>query len=297
MINRNGSGIACALGAATLYGLVPNVVRGAYNNGVPAIESIFARTCLVAVCFAVLAILKGDSFRIPRQAWPSFLGQTLATLVVSIGYLASVQFIPVGLAVIIFYTFPVIVMLAAPLVEGHSPGILRTLIAIFAFAGLALSVGPSFDSLDIRGILLAAAAAFGCALQCFSGRAISNYMTPAVFGSLVHAIIWVPILLIALWAGNGTLAIFPGGSANSTGLAFVAASGVVYVISYMFHMLSVRFAPASVVAPFFNMEPIVATVIAAFFLGERLALNQYAGGGMVLAALAASSFIDQRKPA
>lgn len=295
MIRRTGHGISCALGAAALYGIVPNAVRGAFVNGVPPVESTFFRTSLIAVMFAILAVLRGEKFHMPRAALPSFAGQAIATLVISVGYLASVQFIPVGLAVIIFFTFPVLIMLAAPIVEGHSPGSLRVLIAVFAFAGLAVSVGPSFDTLDIRGILLAAAAALFCTLQFFSGRSISRYMTPSVFGGLVHLAIWPATLVIALYAGGGTINFSPGGTASGLGLTFMAGVGLLYVVAYLVHMLSLRFAPASAVAPYFNLEPIVATVVAALLLGERMALNQYAGGGMVLAALAAASFVGTRK--
>ncbi|WP_373502500.1 DMT family transporter [Aestuariivirga sp.] len=295
MINRTGLGIACALGAAALYGLVPNFTRGAFVNGVPSMESTLFRTYVIAIIFAMVAVVQGKRFAIPRAAWPSFAGQSLATIFVSIGYLVSVQFIPVGLAVIIFYLFPVLVMLAAPLVEGRNPGLPRILISIVAFAGLAIVIGPSFDSLDIRGILLAALAAIGAALQFFSGRAISRYLTPSVFGSLVHIAILPPMLAIALYTGGGTIQIFPGGTATSAGLAFMAGLGAVYVFGYMGQMLSLRFAPASTVAPFYNLEPVVTTGIAAAFLGERLQANQYAGGGLVLAALVASSLIGRWK--
>ena len=295
MTKRTELGIACALSAATLYGIVPNFARGAFVNGVPAVEVTFLRTSLVAVFFAILAITRNDSFRVPRAAVSSLAGQATATLVVSVGYIASVQFIPVGLAVIIFFTFPVLIMLAAPLVEGDSPSARRAAIAVFAFAGLAIAVGPSFESLDLRGILLAAAAAAFCALQFFSGRALSTHMSPPAFGSLVHIIIWPATLLIALYAGGGTLKLFSGGTATGFGYAFSFGVGGLYVMSYLTQMLSLRFAPASIVAPYFNLEPIVATLAAALFLDERLAVNQYAGGGMILAALLASSIVGLRK--
>lgn len=295
MINRAGWGIACALAAAALYGLVPNFVRAAYVNGVPPIESTLFRTFVIAIVFAVIAVAQGMRFTIPRAAVPSFIGQAVSTLFVSVAYLGSVQFIPVGLAVIIFFLFPVIIMLMAPLVEGRNPGLIRLLIALLAFGGLAVAVGPSFESLDMRGILLAALGAAGAAAQFFSGRAISHYMTPAVFGSLVHIVILPPILAIALFAGSGSLRFFPGGTAMSTGLLFMSGVGVVYVFAYMVQMLSLRFAPASTVAPFYNLEPVVTTAIAATILGERLQTNQYAGGGLVLAALVASSLIGRQK--
>ena len=295
MINRAGWGIACALGAAALYGLVPNFVRAAYENGIPPIESTLFRTFVIAVVFAVIAVAQGQRLTVPRPAFPSFIGQSVSTFFVSVAYLGSVQFIPVGLAVIIFFLFPVLIMLLAPLVEGRNPGILRVLIAFLAFCGLAIAVGPSFDSLDIRSILLAGLGAAGAALQFFSGRSISRYMAPASFGSLVHLAIFPPILLIALYAGSGTLRFFPGGPGTMEGLMFLSGVGAVYVVAYMVQMLSLRFAPASTVAPFFNLEPVVTTAIAATILGERLQINQYAGGGLVLAALVASSFIGRWK--
>jgi len=39
---------------------------------------------------------------------------------------------------------------------------------------------------------------------------------------------------------------------------------------------------------------VVTTAIAAAILGERLQINQYAGGGLVLAALVASSLIGRQ---
>ena len=75
----------------------------------------------------------------------------------------------------------------------------------------------------------------------------------------------------------------------------MGALGAIYVVAYLVQMLSLRFAPASTVAPFYNLEPVVTTAIAATILGERLQINQYVGGGLVLAALMVSSMADKRK--
>ena len=42
----------------------------------------------------------------------------------------------------------------------------------------------------------------------------------------------------------------------------VALVSFTYLGGYFFHMSSVRAAPSSVVAPYFNLEPIVSTLIA-----------------------------------
>lgn len=292
-MNRAGLGIASAILSAAFYGFVPICVRTAYLNGIPPIESTLSRTIFVAIAFALIALLLGEKLTIPKAAWPSFLGQCLGTLLVSIAYLASVQFIPVGLAVIIFYLSPVLIMLAAPIVEKRAPDLLRIVIAVVAFCGLAFAVGPSFDHLHIRGIALAFVAAIGYALQFFTGRALSRHVPPSAFGSLVHVAILLPILAIALYLGSGTLHVLPCGGTTTTGLWALAALAGVYLVAYLVQMLSLRFAPASTVAPFFNVEPVVTTLVAATVLSERMEMNQYVGGAIVLAALAASSLIGR----
>jgi drug/metabolite transporter (DMT)-like permease len=297
LLHRAGLGIACAPGAAAFYGLLPNFARAAYENGVPAVETSFFRTSLVAIVLAVAAVARGESFALSRKALPIFAAQALATVTISVCYLVSIQYIAVGLAVIIFFTFPVLILLLAPMIEGHSPGWFRIAIAAFAFLGLAIAVGPSFEQLDWRGISLAAAAAGACVLQFFSGRSLSRFMTPFAFGSLVHIAIWPITFLIVLWFGGGTIAFFPGGPVTGLGYAFLFAAAAIYCLTYFAHMQSLRFAPASVVSPFFNLEPVATTLVAATLLGERLALDQYAGGAMVLAALVTSSLLDWRKTA
>ncbi len=186
-------------------------------------------------------------------------------------------------------------MLVAPIIEGRSPGLWRILTAVLAFAGLVVAIGPSFGALDLRGVGLAALASLGGVAQFFTGRAISRFMTPAVFGSLVHLVILPAVLLIALQVGSGQLEMLPGGGATIAGYYFLIGVAAVYVVAYMLQMLSLRFAPASTVAPYFNLEPIVTTACAGLLFGERLTINQYAGGGIVLAALVISSLLASRE--
>ena len=287
-------GILCALCAACLYGLMPNFVRAAYLGGIPAAESTFVRTTVIALVLGVAASLRGESFRISRSALPAFAAQAGATFVISVSYLMSVQYIPVGLAVVIFFTFPVFIMLASPLVEGHAPSVKAILVALLAFAGLALALGPSFTALDIRGLLLAAAASAGAVLQFYSGRELSRHMTAAAFASLVHAAIWPATLVVALVVSSGHLQVLPGGTATAGALMFLGAAALIYVAGYLLQMLSLRFAPASVVAPFYNMEPIVTMMVAGLLLGERLTIAQYAGGGLVLVALVLANKVVSR---
>jgi drug/metabolite transporter (DMT)-like permease len=295
---RRTTGIVLALAAASFYGNVPVLARFAFQAGIPAIESIALRTFAVAVVMAIVGIVIGVRFHVSRAALPSFMGQVLATFAVSVCYLVSVQFIPVSLAVIIFFTFPVIVVVLSPVIEGHRPSWPVLGIALFALFGLYLSIfgfaGPfdaSSQALDSRGLLLAAGASLGCALQFFTGRKLSAHMQPAAFASLVHLVILPFIIVVALVMGAGHVQAVEQTDIGLTGYLAMLGVSLAYLGGYFCHMSSLKEARASVVVPFFNFEPVVSTVMAGVLLRETLAANQYLGGAIVLASLILCSFI------
>lgn len=289
------TGIVLALSAAVVYGAVPNYARLAFLNGVPALETVFYRTTAVALILGIVALARGESFRLTRHSWPSFVFQCLATLMVSACYLASVQFLPVTLSVIIFYLFPVLIVLAAPVAEGHFPGPARLGVALLGFAGLVIAIGPAFESVSVPGVMLAFLGAVGCMLQFFSGRMLSRHLAPAAFGSMVHLAIWPVMLGLAHHFGGNTLALIDGQSLLGPHAGFaVAVVCMAYLGGYFCHMSSVRAAPSSVVAPYFNLEPIISTALAVFVLGEAMTVNQWAGGAMVFAALVVAGFLPQK---
>ncbi len=274
-----------ALVASLFYGNVPIFARLAFVHGIPALESVLARTVLISILLGGLALVRRESLSLPVQARKAFLLQALATLIVSSCYLASVQFIPVAISVIIFFAAPIIVLLLSPAIEGHAPGWPRILVGLIGFFGLYLAIGPNSVSLNPIGLALASVAAFGYALQFFSGRMLSQYLQPAAFGSLIHLAILPVVLVITLVVGQGYFAVAQPEILASTAVVFAAGVCIAYAFGYLFHMSSLSAAPASVVAPFFNLEPIVTLAISVIVLGEKLTMTQYAGALTVLAAL------------
>ena len=78
-----------------------------------------------------------------------------STAILSVTYLASVVFIPVSLAVIIFYTFPILILAITVISGRERAGATRWLIVAGVFTGLILVIGPEFSTLDWRGVALA----------------------------------------------------------------------------------------------------------------------------------------------
>jgi drug/metabolite transporter (DMT)-like permease len=242
---------------------------------------------------AVAAILAGGQVNLSAAARRPLLIQTLATLAVSACYIGSLQFITVGLSVLIFFTFPVMVVLASPLVEGRRLSLPHALLALVAFAGLAIAIGPSFESLSGWGILLAALAAVGCAAQSISGRSLSHHMDPLVFGSMVHSLILPIVVTLAVATNHGRFELLqPSQPWIVVGSAL--AMGLAYCAGYFCQMSAVKAAPASIVIPYFNLEPVMSTLIATLFLKEALSPLHLAGAVLVVGSLFAMNLLDRQ---
>ncbi len=289
-------GIAFALLAASFYGLVPNVTRLTYQQGIPALESAVIRTAMVAVVLGCVALFWKQRFTIEKSARLPLLMQALATALVSSCYIASVQFIPVGVAVMVFFTFPVLIALAAPIIEGHKISWALLGLTLLAFAGLAIGIGLDFAGLNVVGLVLAALAACGCAVQFFSGRMLAGKIMPAPLGSLVHFAVFPIVTIAMVLSGDGEMKLLL--PSTTPLLAFVVVIvGLCYCAAYFCQMSSVAHAPASVVAPYFNLEPVLTTVIAVLLLGETMTLTRLIGAAMILSALVGTSLLTMKEQA
>jgi drug/metabolite transporter (DMT)-like permease len=290
-------GVAAALAAGLCYGSVPVLARMAYLNGVPAPETVAVRTFAVAVILMVVVAWRAESLTLPRQLWPALAMQCLATFFVSTCYLAAVQFIPVGLAVIVFFTFPVLIVLAAPVLEGQRLNGFRMLCCVLAFIGLVIAVAQDFDQLDARAVLglaLAGLAALGIVAQFHSGRELGSALSPIAIGGLVHAVI-LPFVVGVLLATKGDqIALLPGSGVATAGLLAALGVALFYLAGYVMQMTSVRLAPSSHVAPFFNIEPVISTGLAVVVLGEVMGVQQYAGGALILGAIVVMTVFAKR---
>ena len=287
-------GILFALAAGVVYGLAPPFTRLAFVNGVPPIETAFWRASALVAIVGVIALVRGWRLSVPREARVPLGLMILSTASISIGYLGAVQFIPVALTVIVFFTFPVLILLMSPLVEGSRIPLVQLAIGALAFAGLLIAIGPGSGGADLRGLALAGLAAAGAATQFFAGRAISGRMDTLQFGLLTHLAIIPIVALVIVLLGGEFRSVFDPAAITGTGYLALSLVALSYGAGFFCQMFALKSAPASAVAPYFNIEPITSVAVASLILSEPPASRELAGGALVLAALIAAGLA--RKP-
>ncbi len=282
-------GIAAALASATAYGINIVYARMATQQGVSAADLVFLRVFLMLGAVAIVVALRGRSLAIPPAGRKAVVALGIASAGVGLAYFFAVSFVPIGIAAIIFYTFPLLILLASPFVEGGRLTLHRLVVFALAFTGLAIAIGPGLGAIDIRGIALAALASTLAAWQFFMAARAGRHVPPAVLMFWAHVVI-MPIA--------GAAALLLGGiSWGTIGSAWFASAMTVagYLVGFALQMVAARRAPAALIGLVFCLEPVVAILFAGLILGETLGSAQMMGSLLVLAALVASSLAELKR--
>lgn len=279
------TGTVFALIGAGLYGANIPAARASSQAGMPGAELIFYRALILIPVLAAVALAMRQSLHLAASERGTVIRLALSAGLTATFYLSALDHLTVPLTVVIFYTFPLLVMVISNRIEGRRLEHKQIGIFAVAFVGLMLAVGPSFDQLNVRGVAYALIAACACAAMfILAGR---------VEGPPVRTMFWTqvgqgPIALTFSLINGGPV---PLSTFLNAPVAISIAMGA-YAIAFIFQLLASQRISASRAGLLFLFEPVTAMVIAGFFLGETLAPIQILGVALILSALAAEVLLD-----
>ncbi len=285
------SGIARTVAVGRLLGLLAAIVLGlnttfarlAYDAGSNPATVLGGRFLACTLTIGIAVILLGRPTVIPRGSRLPMLSVTAIWFLGPTCYLSSVVFIPVGLAALIFYTFPLIVAAISHFQEGARLGPMRVGAFLLAFTGLVIALSPSLSDLDWRGTTLASFAAVTTAVTFILARRLVSELGVFTFTMYVSAGSVILIMGVILLVGGVAL---PQNTSGWTGLSGAALGFVVGILA-MF--TAIKFVGSAVTAMLLNLEPLISILAAAIVLGERLTMLQFTGAIMVVSALILST--------
>lgn len=282
-------GLLFALCSATFYGLNIVYARVAALAGTSGSALVLYRVFLMLALIGIAVVAMRRSLAVPREERGTMLLLGVATTLVGICYLSSVAYIPVTVAAVVFYTFPILIVLTSPFVEGTrlTPTLLG--IAAMAFLGVMMVVGSAVGDLDWRGLALACAASVATAVQFFAG---ARCRRTGIFAKVfwIHVLVLPTAALIGFAAGQIT----PPSALAAAPFAVAMTIGG-YVFGIMLQFLALGRITAVAAGIIYCMEPVVAAAASVVLLDETLSPPQMLGGILVLCAIIANVLMEQRR--
>ena len=260
------------------------IAKTAFNAGVePAVLAEWRVLFGFLAFLAIVAAWRPAELRIRRADVPLFLAFGVVGLAgVSLVFYLAIQRIPIGVALVIEYTGPILLLVWAR-VGGRRVGGRLWLAAALALAGCFFAAGAydaALRELNAVGLALAAADAVIFALYfALAERLQTRYATSTV-------LVWGFGSALVGWSVVRPLWTLPWTTTPPQVYALLAAVVVIAtLIPFALTLGAIRFIPAARVGLASTFEPVVAAAAAWVLLGERLELLQLAGGAVVIAAI------------
>jgi drug/metabolite transporter (DMT)-like permease len=271
--------ITPALVAAVTFGSVSVAAKVAFVAGADVATFLAFRGALGAALLWLWLRARPAIRRFTRRE----LGVALLVGVLSAANVytifRAIEIIPVPVAVLTYFIYPLLTGLAAPLAGLERLSARGLVAALVAFGGLALMIGAHAGELAAAGIVLAAVSgAFRAAmllvtrieLPAVDSRATTFYSTVA------STPLFVAMMLVA-----GAVHL-PAGAAGWSAFLWASVGGIVALLATF--VSAVRIGPFRT-ALVMNLEPVAAALLSVLVLGETLSGVQAVGAAIMIGAL------------
>lgn len=273
--------------SAIFFGIMPILALYAYKGGATVNTLLLLRFIIATALFFVYILAKKTRVDIKpvHFLFLFILGGIFYTLQ-STFYFSSVKYIPASLAVLIFYTYPVYVVLLSYFIDKEKlNGQILSSITL-SMAGLAMVIGTSFGTVNPQGVLLAICSALVYSCYTVLGSRVVKQLPAVVTSAFVS--LFAAISLLVMGLTNHSLKINLETQAWAAIAGIAVLSTVVSMFTYFRGLELVGSTKASIVS---MIEPLITIGFSILLFNETLSGNQLLGalavlGGAMLVVLA-----------
>lgn len=282
-------GSVLALTSSVTFSLNLALARLSYDSGANALAVNLVRTIFLSLCLFVFLKATGRPAALPRRERTRCLLLGLVWAVQMVGLLVAIAFIPVGLAVLTYYTYPLMIAVIAAALGHERPGAFSLALMVLAFAGLIVALQVPDGALDWRGVALALVSALSMAsVMMLSERFIHGRDSRVVTLHIMLGVLGVLILMVL--AGEE-----PSWPADLTGWLTVAGAAVFLALAITTLFMAIGLIGPLRTSMIDNGSPVWAILFAAILLGEMLSPLQLTGAAMVIAGIIGNQILHHRQ--
>ena len=278
-LSKNHVGILMVLVSSVCFAFVPNSAKIAMEEGSSLFFLIASRYAIGACFLLPVFFITRTSFRVPtRLIWRVVAAGFLALCLIAATYHA-VNFLDVGLVLLILYSFPLGVALISHLRGKERISQNQWICMTMVMVGLVIMIFDGQTKINLYGL---AVSFFG--LFCFVFFILqSNALAEDIGSSSLNFYLSISGLallafLFLLSPQSMSLAM----PASDKGVMAIFSNGFFYILSWVLFFEGSRIIGATRASLMACAEPLFAALLAMFFLGQILSIVEWIGFFTVL---------------
>jgi drug/metabolite transporter (DMT)-like permease len=274
------SGIAVMLASAASVGIGNAFIPVYYAAGgnAPTIMASRYIWCIL-ISLLVLFVLRRPLRLRTAQFLPALASGSLFGAG-AISVITAFVYIPVGVAILILFTFPTMTMLLQAIISRRWPGVVELLCLAAALAGVGLTIGLDEVSYDSRGIGLAMLGALAVTVAFIAGGRALDGTDSVVVSMFVALAALATALVFSAFSERGLILHLTEGGWSA--FAIVVLTSTIAFFGLMIGMKLVGTVPAAMMT---NLEVVFTMLFAAYLLAEPLTRAKLMGAAIVIGAV------------
>ena len=279
MKSQRPVGIVLALVSAGFFALANTLAGVAYKGGSNPFTLSATRFVLPAILLFLILLFSGKAIILARRPAITAAILGLLSVVYTFALLKAIELLPVTIAILIFYLFPILTAFILALFGAGRLTAKTIVSALIVFFGLSLALAAQFGELNLTGMLAGLVSAIGFAVVCSVSNRLMHDQDSRQVTLYLSAAATVAMIAIGFVVDDVRL---PVTTAGWSGFIF---SNVLYAGAIIGFYLSIAMVGAGAATFFLNLEPIVVVGAGYVFLGQVISPWQMVGVAIVVGAL------------
>jgi drug/metabolite transporter (DMT)-like permease len=276
----NPRAIVAAVVAVLLFGITVVIQGQLVRLEVTAFTSVGLRYVgSTVVCVLLLVVTRRSLAPVAGERVPAFLLGAVAYALQAILFYAALEHGSPGAVSLLFYTYPVLVLLIAVALRLKPWAWTAAISAVLSVAGAAvlISTGRSIV-IDPTGVVLALSSSVCVAVYLFANQRFLPRSSALVVSAWVSAGVATSTLLMSVVTGTQ-------GTVTSGAWLWLGISGVTTGVATALMYVALAHLGAPTTSVILSMQVVVAVAGSDLFLGEPITAGQLAGGMGILTAV------------
>ena len=274
-------GVILVIISSICFAFVPNSAKIALDEGTSLSFLLVSRYAIGVALLLPMMFLTKTKLAVPNYLAPKIIKASVLALGLIWATYHAVEFLDVGLVLIILYSFPIGVALISYFKREILINFQQIACMFLLLFGLWTMIYEEGVSVNLYGLVISFAG-----LICFIFFIVSASKIADTIGSTVLnfyiCLIGLSVLLAVILLHSGITMSVPK---TLKGILAVASNGVFFILSWVLYFKGAKFIGATRASFLACLEPLFAALLAIVLLGQLLSTKEWAGFFVILSSV------------
>ena len=274
-------GVILVIISSICFAFVPNSAKIALDEGTSLSFLLFSRYAIGVALLLPIMFLTKTKLAVPNYLAPRIIKASVLALGLIWATYHAVEFLDVGLVLIILYSFPIGVALISYFKREILINFQQIACMFLLLFGLWTMIYEEGVSVNLYGLVISFAG-----LICFIFFIVSASKIADTIGSTVLnfyiCLIGLSVLLAVILLHSGITMSVPK---TLKGILAVASNGVFFILSWVLYFKGAKFIGATRASFLACLEPLFAALLAILLLGQLLSIKEWVGFFVILSSV------------